>query len=150
MRITDNLIKDIANAPEWFFEAIKVEPKECEIENPKGNLSYSKWDCDSESKNLLIFIHGTGAHKKWWYPIAPHFTEKTNVIAVDLPGMGDSGFRDKYSIKDFGQCIISIIEKEKSAKPIDNVFIVGHSLGGQVAAYVALSLIHISEPTRPY
>ncbi|MEM9470181.1 MAG: hypothetical protein AAF988_08460, partial [Pseudomonadota bacterium] len=31
-----------------------------------------------------------------------------------LPGMGDSGFRDKYSIKDFGQCIISIIEKEKS------------------------------------
>ena len=88
MRITDNLIKDIANAPEWFFEAIKVEPKECEIENPKGNLSYSKWDCDSESKNLLIFIHGTGAHKKWWYPIAPHFTENTNVIAVDLPGMG--------------------------------------------------------------
>ena len=33
MRITDNLIKDIANAPEWFFEAIKVEPTECEIEN---------------------------------------------------------------------------------------------------------------------
>ena len=98
MRITDNLIKDIANAPEWFFEAIKVEPTECEIDNPKGNLSYSKWDCDSESKKLLIFIHGTGAHKKWWYPIAPHFTENTNVIAVDLPGMGDSGFRDKYSI----------------------------------------------------
>ena len=46
MRITDNLIKDIANAPEWFFEAIKVEPIECKIENPKGNLSYSQWDCD--------------------------------------------------------------------------------------------------------
>ena len=51
--------------------------------------------------------------------------------------MGDSGFKDKYSIKDCGQCIISLIEKEKSAKLIDNVFIVGHSLGGQVAAYVA-------------
>ena len=113
MRISDNLIDDIANAPKWFFNAIKKEPTECEIENQKGNLSYSKWVCDSKNKNLLIFIHGTGAHKKWWYPIAPHFTENSNVIAVDLPGMGDSGFREKYSIKDFGQCIISIIEKEK-------------------------------------
>ena len=39
MRISDNLIKDIANAPEWFFEAIKVEPTECEIENPKGKYN---------------------------------------------------------------------------------------------------------------
>ena len=47
--------------------------------------------------------------------------------------MGDSGFREKYSIKDFGQCIISIIEKEKSNMNIDNISIIGHSLGGQVA-----------------
>ena len=53
----------------------------------------------------------------------------SNVIAVDLPGMGDSGFREKYSIKDFGQCIISIIEKEKSNMNIDNISIIGHSLG---------------------
>ena len=52
MRITDNLIKDIANAPDWFFDAIKIEPSECLIENPKGNLSYSKWDSDSKSENL--------------------------------------------------------------------------------------------------
>jgi pimeloyl-ACP methyl ester carboxylesterase len=137
MRITDNLIEDISNAPDWFFDAIKIEPQECEIKNVKGNLSYSKWQCESKSKNLLILIHGTGAHKKWWYPIAPQFTKNTSVIAVDLPGMGDSGFREKYSIKDFGQCIISIIEKEKSDMLIDNVSIVGHSLGGQVAGYVA-------------
>ena len=137
MRITDNLIEDISNAPDWFFDAIKIEPQECEIENVKGNLSYSKWQCESKNNNLLILIHGTGAHKKWWYPIAPQFTKNTSVIAVDLPGMGDSGFRKKYSIKDFGQCIISIIEKEKSDMLIDNVSIVGHSLGGQVAGYVA-------------
>jgi pimeloyl-ACP methyl ester carboxylesterase len=85
----------------------------------------------------MIFIHGTGAHKKWWYPIAPQFASYSNVIAVDLPGMGDSGFREKYSIKDFGECIISIIEKEKSDMDIDNIYIIGHSLGGQVAGYVA-------------
>ena len=59
MRITDNLIEDISNAPDWFFDAIKIEPKECEIKNSKGNLSYSKWDCDSESKSLLISVSYT-------------------------------------------------------------------------------------------
>ena len=137
MRITDNLKDDISNAPSWFLDSLKVEPSELIIKNIKGDLSYSRWNCINESKSLLILIHGTGAHKRWWYPIAPHFMEKTNVVAVDLPGMGDSGFREKYSIKDFGQCIISIIEKEKSDMLIDNVCIVGHSLGGQVAGYVA-------------
>ena len=65
------------------------------------------------------------------------FIQDTNVVAVDLPGMGDSGFREEYSIKDFGECIISIIENEKIKNNINNVSIVGHSLGGQVAAYVA-------------
>ena len=70
--------------------------------------------------------------------------------------MGDSGFREKYIIKDYGQCIISIIEKEKLNMSIDSVFIVGHSLGGQVAAYVASekkdlvsSLIMIDTFIRP-
>ena len=59
MRITDNLIEDIANAPEWFLEAIKIEPIESEIENPKGNLSYSKWYCDSDSTNPVSYTHLT-------------------------------------------------------------------------------------------
>ena len=51
--------------------------------------------------------------------------------------MGDSNFRESYSIKDFGKCVISIIKKEKKINDIENIFIIGHSLGGQVAAYVA-------------
>ena len=137
MRITDNLKEDISNAPGWFLDALKIKPSELLIKNTKGDLSYSRWNCLNKNKNLLILIHGTGAHKKWWYPIAPQFMQDTNIVAVDLPGMGDSGFREEYSIKDFGECIISIIENEKIKNGIDNVSIVGHSLGGQVAAYVA-------------
>jgi len=81
---------------------------------------------------------------------------ETNVIAVDLPGMGDSDFRNNYSIKDFGKCIFSIIDKEKIGMNIENIYIVGHSLGGQVAAYVAsenknlvTSLIMIDTFIRP-
>ncbi len=156
MTITDNLISDISNAPEWFLKSIENKGVDVLINDPNGDISYSKWKSNNQSKNLLILIHGTGAHKKWWDPIAPQFIDDTNVIAVDLPGMGDSNFREKYSIKDFGSCIFSIIEKEKKDAQIENIYIVGHSLGGQVAAYLAseykdlvTSLIMIDTFIRP-
>ena len=156
MTITDNLISDISNAPEWFLKSIANKGVDVLINDPNGDISYSKWKSNNQSKNLLILIHGTGAHKKWWDPIAPQFIDDTNVIAVDLPGMGDSDFRQKYSIKDFGSCIFSIIEKEKKDTQIENIYIVGHSLGGQVAAYLAseykdlvTSLIMIDTFIRP-
>ena len=156
MTITDNLNNDISNAPTWFKESISVKPSERSINDKDGEISYSKWVSKNDSTNLLILIHGTGAHKKWWDPIAPQFLNETNVIAVDLPGMGDSDFRNNYSIKDFGKCIFSIIDKEKIAMNIENIYIVGHSLGGQVAAYVAsenknlvTSLIMIDTFIRP-
>ncbi len=156
MTITDNLISDISNAPEWFLKSIENKGVDVLINDPNGDISYSKWKSNNQSKNLLILIHGTGAHKKWWDPIAPQFIDETNVIAVDLPGMGDSDFREKYSIKDFGSCIFSIIEKEKKDSQIENIYIVGHSLGGQVAAYLAseykdlvTSLVMIDTFIRP-
>ena len=156
MTITDNLKNDISNAPTWFKESISIKPSEQSINDKDGKISYSKWVSKSNSTNLLIFIHGTGAHKKWWDPIAPQFLNESNVIAVDLPGMGDSDFRDTYSITDFGKCIFSIIDKEKIEMNIENIYIVGHSLGGQVAAYVAsekknlvTSLIMIDTFIRP-
>ena len=156
MMITDNLNNDISNAPTWFKESISIKPSERSINDKDGKISYSKWVSKNDSTNLLILIHGTGAHKKWWDPIAPQFLNETNVIAVDLPGMGDSDFRDTYSITDFGKCIFSIIDKEKIEMNIENIYIVGHSLGGQVAAYVAsenknlvTSLVMIDTFIRP-
>ena len=156
MTITDNLNNDISDAPTWFKESISIKGTELSIDMKDGKITYSKWDSKTESDNLLIFIHGTGAHKKWWDPIAPQFLNDSNVIAVDLPGMGDSDFRETYSITDFGRCIFEIIEKEKKEINIENIYIVGHSLGGQVAAYVAsenknlvTSLIMIDTFIRP-
>ena len=156
MTITDNLKNDISNAPTWFKESISIKPSEQSINDKDGKISYSKWVSKNNSTNLLIFIHGTGAHKKWWDPIAPQFLNESNVIAVDLPGMGDSDFRDTYSITDFGKCVFPIIDKEKIEMNIENIYIVGHSLGGQVAAYVAsekknlvTSLIMIDTFIRP-
>ena len=119
MKITDNLTNDISNAPSWFLKAISEISIENTIEDNKGKISYSEWSAKSNSENLILFIHGTGAHKKWWDPIAPSFTDFSNVIAIDLPGMGDSSFRQKYSIKDFGKCVIKICLLYTSPSPRD-------------------------------
>jgi len=116
MEITNNLNQDIIHAPQWFKDAIEDKPSSEIIKNPHGDISYSSWNSKDESKDLIILIHGTGAHKKWWDPIAPHFRDCANIVAIDLPGMGDSSFRDSYGIKDFGECIVSVIEKEKDKK----------------------------------
>ena len=137
MQITNNLNQDIENAPQWFKDAVELRPVDKIIKHPLGDISYSKWSSSVDTKNLIVLIHGTGAHKKWWDPIAPQFLNYSNVVAIDLPGMGESGFRKKYGIKDFGECITSVIEKEKLNSDIENIHIVGHSLGGQVAGYVA-------------
>ena len=49
MRITDNLKKDISNAPKWFFDAIEIEPKE---EFNCGNLDFVIQSLTEQDANL--------------------------------------------------------------------------------------------------
>ena len=85
MTITDNLINDISNAPDWFLKSIEIESIDLSVDDKKGKVSYSRWDADNHSNNLLILIHGTGAHKKWWDPIAPQFKDVSHIVAVVHP-----------------------------------------------------------------
>ena len=51
MTITDNLISDISNAPEWFLKSIANKGVDVLINNPNGDISYSKWKSNNQSKN---------------------------------------------------------------------------------------------------
>ena len=43
MKITTNLMNDIAHAPEWFHEAINQKPQEKILDHIDGNISYAFW-----------------------------------------------------------------------------------------------------------
>ncbi len=86
----------------------------------------------------ILFIHGLGSSSDRWLGIPDALSAKFHTIALDLPGFGKS---DKptmmdYTIENFRETIIDfinllIINDGKTS-------IVGHSLGGYIAAEVTV------------
>ena len=153
MKISDSLKEDIADAPNWFHQAIEAKLEQKKYAFNGHEVAYQKWNIDDE-KQLTVLIHGTGAHSKWWDPIAPLLKSKGTIIAPELPGMGDTSHFDKYNFELFKDAVLGVIGGEGMLKR--KIFLVGHSLGGHLAAYIASEmpelvsgLIIIDSPIRP-
>jgi pimeloyl-ACP methyl ester carboxylesterase len=85
----------------------------------------------------LVFIHGGLADRSFWDEQLREFAGLHRVVALDLPGHGESGInRRKWGIPEFGADVKAVIEAEK----LKNVIIFGNSLGGPVAMEAALLL----------
>ncbi len=83
----------------------------------------------------LILLHGYTQTSRMWRPIIPLLAEKFNVIAPDLPGIGDSAIpKDGLDMK---TAAIRVHALAKSLG-VDKAKVVGHDIGLMVAyAYAA-------------
>jgi len=84
----------------------------------------------------ILAIHGLGATKGSFMPTVAALSDRFRVIALDLPGFGDS---DKpigaaYDPPFFARACTDLLE----ALELDRVHLIGNSLGGRVALEVAL------------
>lgn len=116
-------------APEWFEKAIATPSEEGAVEVGGARIRFSAWG--EEGGRGLLFVHGGRAHRNWWRPFAPFFAENRRVAALDLSGMGDSDWRDRYSLDLLVDELFAVIDKAGLAtrgRPI----VVGHSFGGWV------------------
>ena len=155
MEITESLSTDIKDAPNWFQSSISEDPRQEIFSHQLGNIKYQAWD-RKDAENIIMLIHGTGAHKKWWDPIAPLLNNNFTIFAPDLPGMGESDHRNEYNFEGFSEALIGILHQEKVITNNQKIFLVGHSLGGHVAGFMASEmpeifngLIMIDSPIRP-
>lgn len=83
----------------------------------------------------LLLLHGFGAEKDHWTPIAKFLTPHFRVIAPDLPGFGYSTRRPESNYGLDSQ--LERIEKFAAAVGIDRFHLGGNSMGGYLAAMYA-------------
>lgn len=81
----------------------------------------------------MLLVHGGAAHGGWWVDVVPGLAERYDLVVPDLSGHGDSGQRDRYEPEAWADELAAVI----SALGSDPVLVVGHSIGGRTAAYLA-------------
>ena len=87
----------------------------------------------------LLFIHGGLSDRTFWDDQLQTFGTQHRVVAPDLPGHGESGAdRTKWGIPEFGSDIKAVAE----AEGLEQVVVIGNSLGGPVAVEAALLMPH--------
>ncbi|GAB4145637.1 MAG: alpha/beta hydrolase [Bacteroidia bacterium] len=101
--------------------------------NVSGKITYLD---DDNGLQPMLFIHGLGLNKIFWTKLIPELRHKYRCIAIDLPGHGNSvDFRGDFSIPFYSNGISAFITKMQ----LNNVILVGHSMGGQIAMNIAAS-----------
>jgi pimeloyl-ACP methyl ester carboxylesterase len=85
----------------------------------------------------VIAIHGLGATKASFLPTVAALADGFRVIALDLPGFGDSGkpLGAAYDAAFFARSVVELLD----ALELERAHLVGNSLGGRVALEVGLS-----------
>jgi pimeloyl-ACP methyl ester carboxylesterase len=107
-----------------------------ELRFSAGGLALNCLDYGGEGRAPLLFLHGGSAHAHWWDFVAPAFTDRFHVLALDQRGHGDSGWPSEwqYGSRHYAADLNQIIGKWGLGVPV----LVGHSMGGHnVLVYAA-------------
>ena len=86
-----------------------------------------------EGDTTLLFVHGWCINKEYWEPQFNYFCPRYKVVAIDLPGFGQSGKnRTNWSFDEYAADIKSTIDKLQ----LKNVILIGHSMSGDIVLNV--------------
>ena len=107
-----------------------LSSKQVQIDNLQINY-YEGGPADAET---IVMIHGFGANRDNWLRFARHFTERYHVIALDLPGFGESSKADaNYDVGSQTERLQAFLK----ALNIEKAHLIGNSMGGHIAALYA-------------
>ena len=88
----------------------------------------------SGSGKPLLLIHGLGGSARSWSTIWTALAERRDLIAVDLPGFGDTPLlAGKTSIRSLSDAVTAFID----AQGLRGIDVVGSSMGGRIVLELA-------------
>ena len=92
---------------------------------------------EGSGQRALVFVHGWSCDRSYWSEQMAAFARSYRVVAVDLPGHGESGFgRASWTMPAYGGDVAAVVERLQ----LEDVVLVGHSMGGDVIIEAALRL----------
>ncbi len=84
---------------------------------------------DHGEGTCIVMLHGYLETRKIWNDFVKQFPKGFRLIAIDLPGHGDSGtWGGQHQMDDLAHSVIAVLKAEQ----LEKVFLVGHSMGGYV------------------
>ena len=96
-----------------------------------GGLRY---DAGGSGDPALLFLHGWCGDRSFFAPQFDYFSHTHRVVAVDMPGHGESAVPNEYSIEAFASETAELTHALRLGRSV----VFGHSIG----AMIALALAH--------
>ena len=98
------------------------------------NLNIHYYRGGPASGETLVLLHGFAADKDNWLRFSRHLTQDYRVIALDLPGFGDSDLPPgSYDVGTQAERLADILDE----LGVQQAHVLGNSMGGQIAALFA-------------
>ena len=107
-----------------------------------------------KGKDALVLVHGWGSNLVFWRDQIPDLAKRNRVIAIDLPGHGESDKpRIAYTMDLFANAIDAVLRDAK----VERAVVAGHSMGTPVARQFyrkypqkTLAIIIVDGGLRPF
>ena len=120
--------------PQWFKDALAKQPVARRVPFRNAELHFLDWGSPNPAAPPVVLVHGDGAHARWFDFVAPLIADRHHVIALDLPGMGDSGWLDAYSRDIMADAVMTMIRAAGFTRAPG---LIAHSFGGFISLLAA-------------
>jgi pimeloyl-ACP methyl ester carboxylesterase len=120
--------------PDW--RDVNWAPHVHRLQVDGRSINYVDYGEAKDGSRPVVLIHGLAACWQSWLEQIPRLAaDGRRVIAVDLPGFGESEMpADDISIAGYGRAVESVCDQ----LDLGQVIVVGHSMGGFTAAEMAI------------
>lgn len=89
-----------------------------------------------QGEPTLVFVSGWSGESSGWNQQLDHFAPSHRVVALDLPGFGQSGNeREQWSMAAYGADVATVM----AALGVERAILVGHSMGAAVILEAAIA-----------
>lgn len=99
-----------------------------------GTLA-SYLELNNQAKQTMVVLHGWGHESASWLGVVERLPKNFRYILIDLPGFGGTQLLPVVAdVPEYAEFIQSFLKKMH----INHAWFLGHSFGGQIAAYLAI------------